>query len=51
MNVFVDLSLVDCCSFESMRRRGIRTAFAYDAHFAQQGFELLPPGLEPVIPG
>lgn len=46
-----DLSLVDCCSFESMRRRGIRTAFAYDAHFAQLGFELLPPGLEPVIPG
>ena len=45
-----DLSLVDCCSFESMRRRGLRTAFAYDAHFAQQGFELLPPGLEPVIP-
>jgi predicted nucleic acid-binding protein len=33
-----------------MRRRKIRTAFAYDAHFAQQGFELLPPGLGPAVP-
>ena len=39
-----DLSLVDCCSFEARRRRGIRTAFAYDAHFAQQGH---PPRLRP----
>lgn len=45
-----ELSLVDCCSFESMRRHGLRTAFAYDPHFVQQGFELLPPGVDPVIP-
>ena len=34
-----DVSLVDWTSFEQMRRRGISTAFAYDAHFATQGFE------------
>ena len=37
------LSLVDCTSFEVMRRLGIRTAFALDGHFADQGFECLPP--------
>ena len=35
------LSLVDCTSFESMRQFGLRQAFAFDAHFAEQGFELL----------
>lgn len=35
-----ELSLVDCCSFETMRRRGMRTAFAFDEHFSEQGFEL-----------
>ena len=35
------LSLVDCCSFELMRRLGIQRAFAFDQHFAEQGFELL----------
>lgn len=35
------LSLVDCASFESMRRAGLRQAFAFDAHFEQQGFEVL----------
>lgn len=34
------LSLVDCISFEAMRRLGIATAFAFDAHFAEQGFAL-----------
>ena len=34
------LSLVDCASFEIMRRRRIDRAFAYDAHFDEQGFEL-----------
>ena len=35
------LSLVDCSSFESMRRLGIEKAFAFDNHFRQQGFELV----------
>jgi len=35
------LSLVDCCSFEMMRRLGVQRAFAFDRHFAEQGFELL----------
>lgn len=38
------LSLVDCVSFESMRRHGIRQAFAFDPHFAEQGFLVLPQG-------
>jgi predicted nucleic acid-binding protein len=32
------LSLVDCASFEVMRRRQVECAFAYDAHFTEQGF-------------
>ena len=32
------LSLVDCASFEVMRRANITTAFAFDRHFADQGF-------------
>ncbi len=36
------LSLVDCTSFEIMRRRALHRAFAIDAHFASQGFEVLP---------
>jgi len=35
------LSLVDCASFEMMRQGGIKRAFAFDAHFAEQGFDLL----------
>jgi predicted nucleic acid-binding protein len=35
------LSLVDCSSFHSMRTRRLRTAFAFDPHFREQGFELL----------
>ena len=35
------LSLVDCSSFESMRQAGLRRAFAFDAHFEEQGFEIL----------
>jgi predicted nucleic acid-binding protein len=35
------LSLVDCVSFEIMRRIGIQTAFAFDRHFSEQGFTLL----------
>jgi len=36
------LSLVDCTSFEVMRRTGVRTAFAFDRHFAAAGYELRP---------
>ena len=36
------LSLVDCISFDTMRRRGIKSAFVFDRHFAEQGFECLP---------
>jgi predicted nucleic acid-binding protein len=35
------LSLVDCVSFEIMRRSGIRTAFAFDRHFHEYGYEIL----------
>jgi len=37
-----DLSLVDCVSFEVMRQRGIRQVFAFDRHFAEQGFDVVP---------
>lgn len=37
------LSLVDCASFETMRRLGLTTAFAFDPDFAEQGFQLIPP--------
>ncbi len=33
-----DVSLVDLSSFECMRRRGLRRAFAFDRHFGGQGF-------------
>jgi predicted nucleic acid-binding protein len=36
------LSLVDCSSFHAMRTRMLRSAFAFDPHFREQGFELLP---------
>jgi predicted nucleic acid-binding protein len=36
------LSLVDLSSFETMRRLGIRSAFTFDRHFRQYGFEILP---------
>jgi predicted nucleic acid-binding protein len=32
------LSLVDCASFDAMRRLAIDTAFAFDQHFVEQGF-------------
>jgi len=37
-----NLSLVDCVSFVVMRRLGIREAFAFDPHFAEQGFSCVP---------
>lgn len=36
------LSLVDCASFETMRRLGIHQVFTFDKHFAEQGFEVIP---------
>ena len=45
-NVFTanrrQLSLVDCSSFESMRRLGIEKAFTFDEHFQAQGFQVIP---------
>src|SRR5262245_18033529 len=35
------LSLVDCSSFQVMRDRMVRTAFAFDPHFREQGFDML----------
>jgi len=35
------LSLVDCVSFETMRTLGIKTVFAFDPHFSEQGFKCL----------
>jgi predicted nucleic acid-binding protein len=35
-------SYTDATSFAVMKRRGIRTALAFDAHFRQYGFQLLP---------
>jgi predicted nucleic acid-binding protein len=32
------LSLVDCASFAVMRMRGAQVAFAFDRHFAVEGF-------------
>lgn len=36
------LSVVDCASFVVMRGHGIRDAFAFDAHFREQGFRTTP---------
>jgi predicted nucleic acid-binding protein len=36
------LSLVDCTSFETMRRLGVTYAFTLDIHFKEQGFEVIP---------
>ena len=44
------LSLVDCVSFETMRRHGIGRVFTTDPHFAEQGFEALPGGRTEVGP-
>jgi uncharacterized protein len=35
------ISLTDWASFEVMRDRSIRCAFAFDRHFEEQGFELV----------
>lgn len=35
------LSLVDCVSFDIMRRLGVESCFAFDSHFEAQGFDCL----------
>jgi len=35
------LSLVDCVSFEVMRKTGIGAAFAFGRHFQEYGYELI----------
>lgn len=37
-----NLSLVDCSSFDTMRRLDIETAFTFDPHFREQGFSVTP---------
>ncbi len=37
-----DLSLVDCVSFEAMRRHHVESAFSFDPHFRAHGFRLSP---------
>ncbi len=37
-----NLSLVDCVSFEIMRRQRLGKAFAFDTHFGEQGFLCVP---------
>jgi predicted nucleic acid-binding protein len=39
-----EVSLVDCASFLVMRERGVTAAFAFDDHFAEQGFILVGAG-------
>jgi uncharacterized protein len=36
------LSLVDCSAFETMRRQNIETAFTFDSHFREEGFNTIP---------
>lgn len=36
------VSLVDCSSFDTMRRLDIHTAFTFDPHFREQGFNVIP---------
>ena len=35
-------TLTDCLSFVIMRRLGVNEALAFDTHFSQEGFTLLP---------
>jgi len=37
-----NLSLVDCTSFEMMRQASIQRVFAFDAHFTDIGFLVIP---------
>lgn len=35
------VSFVDCMSFVLMKRKGIKNAFAFDADFSKEGFEVM----------
>jgi uncharacterized protein len=35
------ISFTDCVSFAMMRRLGIRTAFSFDRHFREAGFQVI----------
>ena len=39
------LSLVDCMSFVVMGKLGVTQAFAFDADFEREGFQLYSPSL------
>ncbi len=36
------ISFVDSSSFDTMRRYEIKTVFAFDSHFSEHGFEVIP---------
>ena len=36
------MSLVDCVSFDVIRRLGIKFVFTFDKHFKKQGFTCIP---------
>ena len=36
------LSLVDCVSFEVMRELGMKSVFAFDTHYREYGFTVMP---------
>ena len=36
------VSMVDCSSFDTMQRFEIETAFTFDPHFREQGFNVIP---------
>jgi len=38
------VSFVDCTSFITMRHHKVETAFAFDRHFEEQGFEIVSKG-------